>query len=186
VAGLHQLHATQRRRPGEQRVEADVFGRDGLERGGGAEVHHHYRAAEEIEGGDGVGDAVGAHLLGVVVEDGQPGADARLHDHGRLPEVALAHPAQRPGHPGHRRAHADAGDVVVEREAVEAQELLDDQRMLVGGALGVGGDAPVVEQMGVSQRATDVVLVVGLEVVEPDDGLRVADVDDQEHHGLGG
>jgi len=44
----------------------------------------------------------------------------------------------------------------------------------------------VVEQVGVRQRATDVVLIVGLEVVEPDDGLRVANVDHQEHHGPGG
>jgi hypothetical protein len=69
---------------------------------------------------------------------------------------------------------------------VEAQELLDDQCVLVGRALGVGRDAPVVEKVGVRQRATDVVLVVGFEVVEPDDGLRVANVDHQEHHGPGG
>ena len=34
-----------------------------------------------------------------------------------------------------------------------------------------------------ARRRADVVLVVGLEVVEPDDGLGVADVDGQEHHG---
>ena len=102
---------------------------------------------------------------------------------GGLAEVALAHPPQRPGHPGNRRAQHDAGDVVVEAEVVEAQELLDDQRVLVGRALGVGGDPPVVEQVGVGQAPADVVLVVGLEVVEPDDGLGVADVDGQEHHG---
>ena len=66
---------------------------------------------------------------------------------------------------------------------MEAEELLDDEGVLVGRALGVGGDPPVVEQVRVGQAAPHVVLVVGLEVVEPDDGLGVADVDGQEHHG---
>ena len=57
---------------------------------------------------------------------------------------------------GDRRAQRDAGDVVVEREAVEAEELLDHERVLVGGALGVGGDPPVVEQVRVGQPAPDV------------------------------
>ena len=60
---------------------------------------------------------------------------------------------------------------VVEREAVEAEELLDQQRELVGGALGVGRDAPVVDE-----------LVAGVAVaVEPDHGLGVADVDGEQH-----
>ena len=101
---------------------------------------------------------------------------------GREAEVALGHAAEAGGHPRHRRAQHDAGDVVVEAEAVEAEELLHDQGVLVGGALGVGGDPPVVEQVRVGQAAPDVVLVVG-EVVEPDHGLGVADVDGQEHHG---
>ena len=87
------------------------------------------RAAEEVEGGDGVGDAVGADLLRVVVEDGDAGADAGLDDDGVEAEVALAHAAQRaPVTRGHRRAQHDAGDVVVEAEAVEAEELLDHER----------------------------------------------------------
>ena len=83
------------------------------------------RPAEEVEGGHGVGDAVGADLLGVVVEDRQAGADAGLDDEGGDAEVALAHAPQRAGHPGHRRAQRDAVDVVVAGEAVEAEELLD-------------------------------------------------------------
>jgi hypothetical protein len=58
--------------------------------------------------------------------------------------------------------------------------------VLVGGALGVGGHPPVVEQVGVGQAAPDVRGVLGFEVEEPDDGLGVADVDGQEHHGVGG
>ena len=50
---------------------------------------------------------------------------------------------------------------------MEAEELLDHQRELVGGAVGVGRDAPVVGQLAT--------------VEEPDDGLRVADVDREQH-----
>ena len=50
---------------------------------------------------------------------------------------------------------------------MEAEELLDHERELVGGALGDGRDAPVVDELGV--------------VEEPDDGLRVPGVDRQQH-----
>jgi hypothetical protein len=49
---------------------------------------------------------------------------------------------------------------------VEAENSWIDERVLVGRPLGVGGDAPVVEQVRVGQAAVDVVLVVGLQVVE--------------------
>ena len=68
-------------------------------------------------------------------------------------------------------------------EAVEAEELLQHEGVLVGGALDVGGDAPVVDQARVGQAPVDVGVVVGLEVVEPDHGLGVADVDGEEHGG---
>ena len=92
VPRLDELDPAQRRGPSEQGVEADVdpgedgaaevlaLRGDGLEGGGGAEVDDDRGATEQVEGGDGVGDAVGADLLGVVVEDGQPGAHARLDD----------------------------------------------------------------------------------------------------------
>ena len=168
--------------PGEDRAaEVLALGGDRLEGGGGAEVDDDRRAAEEVEGRHRVGDAVGADLLGVVVEDRQPGAHARLDDQGREPEVALGHAAQRPGDPGHRRADGDAVDVVVlPGEPVEAEELLEHEGVLVGGALDVGGDAPVVDQARVGQAPLDVG-VDRLELVEPDHGLGVADVEGEEH-----
>ncbi len=57
---------------------------------------------------------------------------------------------------------------------MEREELLDDERVLVGGALGVRRDPPVVEQLG----AGGAVLARG---VETDHGLGVADVDGEEH-----
>src|SRR5690606_10254779 len=109
---------------------------DGLEGGGGAEVDDDRGAAVEVEGGDGVRDAVGADLLGVVVEDREAGADAGLDDEGGEAEVALGHAAQRARDPGDRRADGDALDVVVvPGGAVEAEELLEDEGVLVGRAL---------------------------------------------------
>ena len=155
--------------------------RDRLEGGGGAEVDDDRRPAEEVEGGHRVGDAVGADLLRVVVEDRQPGLHARLDDERREAEVALRHAAQRARDPRHRRAQRDAVDVVVvPGEAVEAEELLEHEGVLVGGALDVGGDAPVVDEDGVGEAPVDVG-VVGLEVVEADHGLGVADVEGEEH-----
>src|SRR5262249_35224401 len=61
----------------------------------------------------------------------------------------------------------DAGDVRVEREAVEAQELLEHERELVGGPIGGGGDAPVVDQLAFGEQA--------------DDGLGVPAVDGEQH-----
>ena len=63
---------------------------------------------------------------------------------------------------------------------MEAEELLEHEGVLVGGALDVGGDAPVVDQGGVGEPALDVG-VVGIEVVEADHGLGVADVEGEEH-----
>ena len=60
--------------------------RDRLERGGGAEVDDDRRPAEQVEGGDGVGDAVGADLLRVVVEDRHAGPDAGLDDDAGCPK----------------------------------------------------------------------------------------------------
>ena len=50
---------------------------------------------------------------------------------------------------------------------MEAEELLDHERELVGGAIGNGRDAPRVEQLVPAE--------------EPDDGLRVTGVDGQQH-----
>ena len=74
--------------------------------------------------------------------------------------------------------------VVVPGRAVEAKELLQHEGVLVGRALHVGGDPPVVDQGRVGQAALQVGVVLGIEVVETDHGLGVADVEgEQEHEG---
>ncbi len=191
AARLDQLDAEQRGGAAVQRVEADLdagkdraaevlaLGRDRFERRRGAEVDDDRRAAVEVEGGDRVGDAVGADLLRVVVEDRHAGLHARLDDDRGEAEVALGHLAHRGGDARHRRAQRHAVDVLVEAEAVEAEELLHEQRELVRRALGRGRDAPVVEQVALGARAWRLGVVV--EPVQPDDGLGVADVDGEQH-----
>ena len=194
VAGLRQLHPAERVGPLVQRVEADVdagrdraaqqlaVGRHRVVGRGGAEVDHDHRSAVEVDGGHRVGDPVGADLTRVVGEHRHPGLHAGL-DHDRTEaEVALGHVAERGGGAGHDRRDRDAVDVVVEREAVEAQELLHHQRVLVRRPLRVGGDPPVVEQalLAAAGPGRDAV-PVGLLAEEPDDGLGVADVDGQQH-----
>ena len=91
--------STRRKRggAGEQRVEADLdagedgaaevlAGRaDGFDRVGGAEVDDDRRPAVEVVGADGVGDAVGADLARVVVQDRHARLRAGLeHDQTRL------------------------------------------------------------------------------------------------------
>ena len=94
AAGLDELDLAQRRGPAEQRVEADLdagedgaaevlaLGADGLERRGRAEVDDDRRPAVEVEGADGVGDAVGADLLagsrrGSACPSSRPGSTTR-------------------------------------------------------------------------------------------------------------
>ncbi len=63
---------------------------------------------------------------------------------------------------------------------MEAEELLQHEGVLVGRALHVGGDSPVVDQAGVG-RPTTLVGIGRLQVVEADRRLGVADVEGEEH-----
>ena len=55
----------------------------------------------------------------------------------------------------HARADHHAGDLVVEREAVEPEELLEHQRELVRRAFRDGGDPPVVGELAAVEEADD-------------------------------
>ena len=159
-------------------------GGDGLEGRRRPKVDDDGRPAVEVEGPDGVGDPVGTDLARVLVEHGHAGLHARLDDE-RLPvEVALREASERSGDPGDRRAQGHALHIGPPVEAVESQELLDHERVLVGGPFHVGRDPPVVEQRRVRQPAPVLSRcgVVTVDVVEADHGLGVADVDDQQVH----
>ena len=192
AAGLDQLHPAQRGGPAEQGVQGDLDAghdgaaqvlalvRDDVEGGGGAEVDHDGGTAVQVVGAHRVGDAVGADLPGVVVEDRHAGLDPGAQHHGLDGQVALAHAPELVGDAGHPGGHGDAPHVAADVQVPGLQELAQQQEQLVAGPLRVGGHAPVVEQL--------VAAVAG--VVEADDGLGVADVDDQQHGhsccGLGG
>ena len=81
--------------------------------------------AVALEGGHGVGDAVGADLLGVVVVDRHPGAHPGFDDDRLHLEPPVAHLPQRRPQPGHDRRHRDAGDGLGGIEALELEELVD-------------------------------------------------------------
>ena len=120
-----------------------------------------------------VGDAIGADLLGVVVENRHPGADARS-EHDRLHvQVAVAETAQLEGHVRHARGDRDAGYVVDGIEVACLQQLAQQQPQLVAGAVRMGGQPPVVEQF-VAPRAG---------VVEAHDRLGVANIDHEQQGG---
>ncbi len=91
LGGALDVHAAQPRGAREERIGADAqarrngaaqvlaLGRDHVEGGRRAEVHHDARAAVALEGGDGVHQPVRAQLGGVVHQHRHSGLDARLH-----------------------------------------------------------------------------------------------------------
>src|SRR5215213_6168746 len=176
--GRHQLDPAQLSGPLDQGVHGDLDaggdGRaqvlaplgDGVEGGGGAEVDHHHRPPVGGVGGDGVDHPVGPDLARVVGQDGQPGADPGLHDQRVDLAVAPDHLAQGLGQPGHHRGdHHPLG--VGQPQPLLGQEPVEQQGVLVGGALGHGGGPPVLDQLGALEH--------------PDGDLGVADVDGQQH-----
>src|SRR5829696_689623 len=174
-----QLHAAQRGGALEQRIHRDLDpGEDRapqvltlrahrVDGVGGAEVDDDRGPTEQVVRTDRIGDAIGADVLGLVVEDRHAGADARLHHHRLVAEVTLGHRAQRSRDTRDAGGDGDARHVRVKREPMEAEQLLEHERELVGRAIGGGGDPPVVDE-----------LVVG---EEPDHGLGVATVDGEQH-----
>ena len=117
-------------------------------------------------GREGVGDAVGAHVLGVLVKDLDARLGARSHDHGIVPQVAPAGFDQRRVQRGH-----DAGDdhssYLADLAAAKREELGQLNTDLVGGAVDARRGAPVGRQL--------------LTVVERERDVGVADVDGEQH-----
>ena len=161
--------------------------RDGVEGGGRAQVHDDARPPVEVIGADGVGDAIGADLLGVVVEDRHARAHAGLeHDTGHV-EPPARHLAQRGRDAGHRRRHRHAGHHLVDVHAVEVEQLREQQGVLVGGALGDGRQPPVMGETGRLGRdgrrgaAPRGRVVAGAEREQADHRFGVPHVDGEQH-----
>src|SRR5205823_11821142 len=82
-------------------------------------------------------------------------------------EVALGHLAHRLCHAGNDAADDNAADVAVEREPNLVQQPLEDQCHLVGRLIAARGQPPVLQELRTLEHA--------------DDGLRVPDIDCEQH-----
>src|SRR4030095_16649441 len=142
---------------------ADVFAAavQIVEGGGGAEVDDDQGAAVDFIARHRVGDAVSPQLLGRVNTDGHRAFGAVVDPEGLQLQVALAHALH-----GEIQGRHDAGDDdpvdLSEGKLGELEELLQKDAQLVGGALFLGLQAPVLEELGVP--------------IDSDDGVGVADV----------
>ena len=115
---------------------------------------------------DRVDEPVGPDLARVVVADRHPGLEPGADDADVAVEVALAH--RRPLRPQLRHRRGDDHPVEhLEVHAAQREQVAQHRAQLVGGRLAHGGEAPVLDELPVAERA---------EV-----GLRVAGVDDEEH-----
>src|SRR5256714_11073648 len=140
---------------------------DSVEGRGRPEVDDDQGRRDEVEGRDGVDDAIRAHLPRVVGFHRQPGPDARRHHHGFEMEVPGNHFPEGGGLRRDNAAEHHPGHLAGEGEADEGEELLEDQGELVGGPARVGRGAPLRDQALLAEDA--------------DMGLRGAGVDGEQH-----
>jgi hypothetical protein len=171
-----EVHLEEACRAREERVHRDLHagsehaprvlagGGDDVEVRRGPEVDDDAGRAVELLGGDGVGDPVRADLARVVVQHRHPGARPRA-DHVqrgvRPPLRDLFVRAEQ------RRHDAREADTV---HRLRVEEPGERQPQLVAGSPRLGGDAPVVDQPFLLEEA--------------EAGLRVADVDREQHRGI--
>ena len=150
----------------EHAAEEVALGADDVEVHRRAEVHADRRPAEALADRDGVGEPVGADLARVVVAQRHPGLQARADGEHRVAEVALAHREPLRLERRHRRGDDRRADVG-EPDAAQLEQVAHRRAELVGGRLGHGREAPVLDEPAVAKRA---------EV-----RLGVADVDGEQH-----
>ena len=145
----------------EHATDVLTLGRDDVEVRRGAEVDHDHRSAVAVLRGDGVDDPVGTDLARVVVANRDARLDARPDHEDRClgPPGGEALPLADEGRDG--RPEADAVD------PIEVEHAREQHPELVARPAALGREAPVLLELRVA--------------VEPEDGLRVADVDREEH-----
>jgi hypothetical protein len=130
------------------------------------EINHDAVALEEVSGGKGVEDAVGADGMGFIdieahrqwrtgVDDESPGAD-----------MAIAHLGDNRGEWRNDRPD-DGGADLVGLETGLTEERADQEAEFVGSAVVAGGDTPVLHEVTVAEEAHD--------------DFCVADVEDEDH-----
>src|SRR5208283_1705699 len=138
--------------------------------GGGAKVHHDARAAVLFKGGNAIGDAVGAHLGGIVDKHLHAGLDAGLDEYGFDVKVGLADLSQ-----GGVDGRHDGGDDDVRhlagRHAVHLKEIHEKNTVLVDSLGAMRCDAPVGGKNG----------LFPVDLVKPKRRIRVADIESEQH-----
>src|SRR5208283_858752 len=112
----------------------------------------------------GIDDAVGAHLLGVVVEDGHTCLHAGLDDEGLHADVPGADGAE-----GHKERRYHAGDdyalYVGETDFFKIEDTVEHDGILVSGPLEDCAYAPMVDERIVP--------------VDAENDIRIPDIDDE-------
>ena len=125
------------------------------------EVDDDARGAVALPRRDRVHDAVRPDLARRVVPHGDPRADPGPDDEQRRVRPALRELLVLADEPRHRRGEADAG------ERPEVEQAAEERAELVAGAVRLGREPPVLGE--------------AVAVVEPEGGLRVPDVDREQH-----
>ena len=157
VGGGDEVDLHEPRGAGEERVHRDLDpGRenaadvlpvrgDDVEVRGRAEVDDDARRAVALARGDRVDDPVGPDLARIVVEDRDAGLVPGPDDEERRLRVVARELLVGADERRHGRGEADAADVL-EAEVAQLEQPADEDAELVAGALGLGGDAPVLGQ----------------------------------------
>jgi len=118
-----------------------------------------------VHRGDGVDDAIGAYLFGVVGQDRHTGAHTGFDDDRLAVEIALDHRADLVRGAWHHRADHDTLDLVA--QATLRQKPVDNKREFVGGTPRVSADPPVLDEFGVLE--------------DTHHGVGVADIEREQH-----
>ena len=147
-------------------AEVLALGRDDVERGRRAEVDDSTAPPKRSRTATALTSRSAPISRGLSKRIAMPVFSARADDEHLVAEVARAPSPSTRAELGHRRGD-DRGLEVVEAVAAQLEQVAQRRAELVGGRLAHGGEAPVLDQLLAAE---------GAEV-----GLRVPDVDDEQH-----
>ena len=147
-------------------AEEDAVGGDAIVGGRRAEIDDDTIDSVDAARRQRVDDAVRAD--GHRLVDGERDAQLRprIDDDGNGTGEAGHRLSERARHAGHHRAERTGGDALG-GDAVRGEEVLEQNEDLVGRAIGLRGDPPVIGN--------------DLALAEPEGGLGVANIDDEQH-----
>ena len=152
---------------GDRAADIVALGVHDVEVGRRAEVDDDQRRSVGLEAGHCIGDAIGADLGRVPEQDTNAGAHAGPQHERREAQVLLAHRHPLRGEARHDRSNGHLVDRLPQTQPEQREEALQQTGHLVACAVSDRGNAPVAgKDTGVH---------------EADHGLRVADIDHEQH-----